>query len=216
MQTEIKKTADFEITGDGAGAEWDQTDWNALTRVGNGTSAFLARAKILYSETGLYFLFDSEDRKLTCSMTEDFDDIYTEDVVEVFLWPDESQPVYFEYEISPLGVELPILISNRDGVYMGWRPWHYEGDRKTRTATAARGGDRAPMASVEGWTAEFFIPFALLKGLGNTPPKPGTTWRANMYRIDYDEEPATHWAWSPDTGANFHRYQGFGTFVFGE
>ena len=40
----------------------------------------------------------------------DFLDLYNEDVVEVFLWPDESFPVYFEYEVSPLNYELPIII----------------------------------------------------------------------------------------------------------
>jgi len=214
METTVKNSTDFEITGEGSSPEWDNTDWLALTRVSAGTSGYLSRVKALRSETGLYFLFDSADRKLTCTMTEDYDDIYKEDVVEVFLWPDESQPLYFEYEISPLGVQLPILIANHKGGFMGWRPWHYEEDRIIRAATAVRGGLKGPMAEAEGWTAEFFIPFALLKGLANVPPAPGSRWRANMYRIDYDEAPTTHWAWSPATGPNFHNYPGFGTLVF--
>ena len=36
-------------------------------------------------------------------------DLWNEDVFEVFLWTDERYPVYFEYEISPLNHELPIL-----------------------------------------------------------------------------------------------------------
>jgi len=39
------------------------------------------------------------------------------DVFEFFLWPDERYPVYFEYEISPLGHELPILIPNFGGQF---------------------------------------------------------------------------------------------------
>ena len=30
---------------------------------------------------------------------------------------------------------------NLDGKFLGWRPWHYEGDRKTRKATSAVGGE---------------------------------------------------------------------------
>ncbi len=209
----VRRTADFEVTGDGAACEWAGADWLPLTRVG-GSSAYLSRAKMLYSDTGLYFLFDCEDRRLTCTMRQDGEDIYREDVVEVFLWPDPRQVLYFEYEVSPLGVELPLLVPNQGGIFMGWRPWHYEGPRQVRRATAVRGGPRASMAAVEGWSAEFFIPFALLRGLGGVPPAPGLRWQGNLYRIDYDASPATHWAWSPASGANFHHCRGFGTLRF--
>ena len=214
MEATVARTPDFELTGSGTAPEWDAAEWLPLTPV-EGAAPYTTRAKALWSATGLYFLFDCPDHRLTCSMADDFDDIYNEDVVEVFLWPDEGQVLYFEYEISPLGVELPILVPNREGVFMGWRPWHYEGERRVRRATAVRGGGKAPMAEVEGWTAECFIPFALFKGLGNVPPRPGVRWRANLYRIDYDELPATHWAWSPASGANFHNVRGFGTLLFG-
>jgi hypothetical protein len=214
MEMEVKRAGDFEVTGKGIAPEWERAEWQPLTPVA-GASPYASRAKVLYSETGMYFLFDCEDGRLTCTMTEDYDEIYREDVVEVFLWPDESQVLYFEYEVSPLGVELPLLIPNRGGVFMGWRPWRYVGERKIRKATSVRGGRKALKAPVEGWMAEFFIPFALMKGLGNVPPRPGMRWRANLYRIDYDLTPATHWAWSPATGANFHNTPGFGTFVFG-
>ena len=96
--------------------------------------------KVLYSKKGLYVLMDATDAKITATMQDDFQDLWTEDVFEVFLWPDERDPLYFEYEISPLNRELPILIPNLDGKFLGWRPWHYEGDRKTRKATSAVGG----------------------------------------------------------------------------
>ena len=42
----------------------------------------------------------------------------------------------------------------------------------------------------------------------------GQQWRANFYRIDYDAAPASHWAWEPRTGANFHDCRSFGTVTF--
>jgi hypothetical protein len=39
------------------------------------------------------------------------------------------------------------------------------------------------LATVDGWTVEFFISFELMTGLGNIPPKAGTTWRANICRL---------------------------------
>ena len=61
------------------------------------------------------------------------------------------------------------------------------GDRLTRKATSTIGGPEKPHAAIEGWRAEFFIPYTLLKPLQNVPPEPGTRWRANFYRIDHDE-----------------------------
>ena len=78
---------------------------------------------------------EGSDRRLTASFQKDFENLWTEDVFEVFLWTDERYPVYFEYEISPLGFELPILVPNYEGKYLGWRPWHYEGSRKTAKAS---------------------------------------------------------------------------------
>ena len=86
---------------------------------------------------------DATDRKLTATMTEDFMHLWTEDVFEVFLWTDERYPVYLEYEISPLNRELPILIPNFGGQFLGWRPWDYEKDRATRKATSIIGGPKA-------------------------------------------------------------------------
>jgi hypothetical protein len=66
--------------------------------------------------------------------------------------------------------------------------------------------------NVTGWVGEFFIPFALLKPLQNVPPKSGTIWRTNLYRIDYDEAYSS-WTWQP-VQTNFHDYQRFGTIQF--
>lgn len=142
---------------------------------------------VLSSESGIYFLFYCEDKKLTATMNTDFMDLWEEDVVEVFLMPDEDSPVYFEYEISSLNYELPILISNDNGDLVRWKPFHYDADRKTMHATSVLGGEKKSNSVVKSWSAEFFIPYKLLRPLNNIHPQPGTEWRANLYRIDYDE-----------------------------
>ncbi|NQT92118.1 MAG: carbohydrate-binding family 9-like protein [Lentisphaerae bacterium] len=215
MRMVVPRIDDFEVSGDGSAASWAQIEWASLALVSEARSGYATRCKIAYSQTGIYFLVDCEDRVLTCTMTEDYDNIFQEDVVEVFLWPNEEQTLYFEYEISPLEVELPILVPNNAGTFMGWLPWQYGGERRVRKATSVRGGAKESMASVEGWTAEFFFPFTLLRGLGNMPPEVGTTWRANVYRIDYDGEEPVQWALCEDSGTNFHNFRGFGTLEFG-
>jgi predicted TIM-barrel fold metal-dependent hydrolase len=209
----IPRTADFEVTGDGSAAPWKKAAWTSLTKLRGGKDDYDARFKMLYSPTGVYVLMTGSDRKMTATIDEDFADLWNEDVFEFFFWPDESETLYFEYEISPLNRELPILVPNFDRTFWGWRPWHYEGERKTRKAVSVSGGTAKPGAEITGWTAEVFVPYALLKPLRNVPPKPGVRWRANFYRCDYDGNRSASWSWTP-VGSSFHEYEKFGTLLF--
>ena len=206
VSTKIKTTRDFEV-GKEKGL-WGQTDWIMIPQRKKEGALYDTKVKILYSITGIYFMFECQDNVITSSLTADFEDLWEEDVVEVFFWTDEEYPFYFEYELSPTNYELPIFVPNVKGDFLGWLPWHYEGERKTQHSTSIqKSGDKTI-----SWTAEFFIPFALLKPKANVPPVRGTRWRANMYRIDHDHGTST-WAWSP-IRTNFHDYERFGTFIF--
>jgi hypothetical protein len=209
----VRPCDDFTLTGDGSATAWKKTEWEPLHKRTTGGPAYETRIKVLYSKTGIYTLMDATDRKITATIKDDFENLWTEDVFEIFLWPDERHPVYFEYEISPLNVELPIIIPNLDGRAFGWRPWHYDGPRKTRKATAAGGGPVKSGGAITGWTAEVFIPYELLKPLHNVPPKAGSRWRANFYRMDYDDGVTSSWDWAR-VGASFHEFKKFGTLVF--
>ncbi len=203
----VKKTKDFEVSGKGDAANWKETSFVALTHR-KGNKHYSSQFKILYSEKGIYCLYVSQDSVITSTLREDFADIYNEDVVEVFFWPNEKSNIYFEYELSPYNYELPILVPNYDGKFLGWRPWHYEGDRLTRRAASFNKTN----GKVSSWTAEFFIPYTLLAPLQNVPPVSGTTWRANFYRIDYDDN-SSQWSWMP-TRKNFHDFEKFGKIIF--
>ena len=214
-QLTVRPTDDFEVTGTGEHAAWKAVDWTPLQRRQADGHPYDTRFKTLYSKTGLYVLMDATDRKLTATMTEDFMHLWTEDVFEVFLWTDERYPVYLEYEISPLNRELPILIPNFGGQFLGWRPWDYEKDRMTRKATSVTGGPKQSGAAIQGWRAEVFIPYALLRPLQNVPPKAGTKWRANFYRMDYDDGKTTQWDWAR-VGPSFHEFEKFGELLFAD
>lgn len=209
----VAKCADFEIDGKGSATAWSEIAWVPLNRRGQGPLEYESRFRMLYSDTGVYVLFDGADRKLTATMQEDFLDLWNEDVFECFFWTDERHPVYFEYEISPLGFELPILVPNLEGRFLGWRPWHYDGPRKIRKKVSIAGGEQKSGADITGWRAEVFIPYELLKPLQNVPPKSGTRWRANFYRVDYDGAKSTGWDWAR-VGPSFHDVANFGTLIF--
>ena len=205
----LKQTSDFEVTGEGNDPAWNAADWITLSRI-KGSSPYTTRAKLLYSEKGIYALYHCEDKKINATLQEDFTSLWREDVIEIFFWPDESFPIYLEYELSPLNYELAILVPNLNGQSGGWMPWNYRGQKKTRKATKILlGAD----GNTTGWIGEFFIPYALLRPLQNVPPKKGTEWRANVYRIDYDEPESSYWSWQP-VNNNFHEFRKYGTFVF--
>jgi hypothetical protein len=206
---QIRHTNDFEITGDGANEAWNATEWIPLSRI-KGSCPYETKVKLLYSDTGVYALYDCEDKKITATLQEDFTSLWREDVIEIFFWPDESFPIYLEYELSPLNYELAILVPNLNGQASGWKPWNYKGAKKTRKATKIMQDENE---NVVGWRGEFFIPYPLMKPLQNVPPKKGTEWRANIYRIDYDEAESSYWSWQP-VNSNFHEFQKYGTFVF--
>jgi hypothetical protein len=202
QQLVIEKTRDFEINGKGDAAEWKKSEWLVLTNRG-GRKNYETKVKLMYSDSGIYCLYHNTDDKITSTMSEDFSDLWKEDVVEIFFWTDEKTPIYFEYEISPRNFELPILVPNIKGKFLGWRPWHYSGSRVIKHATNIE---------ATAWTAEFYIPYEVLAPLPNVPPGKGATWRCNMYRIDHDDG-ETEWSWKP-VRTNFHDFERFGVLKF--
>ena len=208
----IRKTKDFEISGDGASPNWERTSWVNIPQRNSNDQGYQTRVKLLYSENGIYFLYSCADKKLTNTMNKDFLDLWNEDVIEVFLQPDSSVASYFEYELSPLNYELPISIFNEKGKLNSWIPFHYDGSRKTRHETAIAGGQGSPHSPVSGWKAEAFIPYKLMKPVLPCTPVSGTIWKGNLYRIDYDNG-ETLFSWQLTSG-NFHEYEKFGSFLF--
>ena len=93
---------------------------------------------------------------------------------------------------------------------MGWQPWPYQGERKT--IHAVKINDENPANKRIKWTAEVFIPFTLLEPINNVPPKKGTQWRGNFYRIDYDRKPV-YYGWKL-TRRSFHDPERFGILEF--
>ncbi|HZY82800.1 MAG TPA: carbohydrate-binding family 9-like protein [Cyclobacteriaceae bacterium] len=202
QQLTISKSNDFKVNGKGDATEWAKAEWVTLTNRG-GKKNYETKMKMMYSDSGVYCLFHNADDKITSTMSEDFSDLWKEDVVEIFFWTDEKFPIYFEYELSPRNFELPIIVPNLNGKFLGWRPWHYTGSRLIQHAASIQS---------KAWIAEFFIPFKTLAPLTNVPATKGTTWRCNMYRLDYDDG-VSRWSWQP-VQTNFHDYERFGTIKF--
>ncbi len=216
MKAQAYFTEDFPITGSGNNPAWQKCKWYPINVIGkNGKYNYATQFKLLWSKVGMYFFFECEDSEITCTKMQDFEELYLEDVIEVFLWPDKKQVVYFEYEISPLGYELPLIVPNTDGAFHGWLPFKYDAERKVVSRTTVLGGEKKPLSKARSWCAEFFVPFRLLIGMSNCPPKIGTEWRANFCRLDYGDNHKTQWSWVIDgMEDNFHNFNNFGSIEF--
>jgi hypothetical protein len=71
------------------------------------------------------------------------------------------------------------------------------------------------------WTAELAIPIEAAKGkekeMKNVPPKVGTEWRVNFFRMDQPNgRPQSGTGWSPPMVGDFHALEKFGILVFGD
>ncbi len=208
----VKKCSDFDITGKGDDPEWKKTAWVEMKAREQAPGLYRSRFKIMYSAKGIYVLFDGKDNKISTDL-QDFSNVWEGDVFEVFFHTDLRYPLYFEYEINPLNSELVLIIPNIDHKFLGWLPWHYEGNRKIKKAVYVEGGKARTGEKIKGWRAELFFPYEILTPMGNVPPKSGTEWRGNFYRMDYDREETVHWSWSP-VQISFHEYEKFGTLMF--
>lgn len=209
----VKKCKDFQLIGGGENEQWDSVPWVPMNLMDDTENKYETKSKMLYSEKGIYVLGYCEDKKISTDYSEDQGDIWNGDVFEVFLQTDADNPLYFEYEINPLSTELVILVPNNDGDFFGWLPWHYEGDRKVKKSVQIHGGKAENGAEVTGWTVEMFFPYTLFKALKNVPPMPGTEWKGNFYRMDYDTGERIQWSWKP-VEETFHEYKKFGTLIF--
>jgi len=212
---EVPRTRDFDVNGLG-----DHPSWKKIKPVPMVSRERLKRGencdtwfKALWSSRGIYFYVDCTDDRISATRQPDFAPLYQQDVIEVFIWPAESLPIYFEYNISPFGAELPILCPHIGQEYMPWAAWRYQGKRLVRKAVNIRGGEAEPGARITGWSAEFFIPSLLLYPLPNRKLAKGVEWRANVYRIDYDRKPTRHIVWK-DVGPSFHNHHLFPTLLF--
>jgi hypothetical protein len=210
----VRKVLDFELTGDGDRKEWQNAQWNSLTKLDDGGKEYVSRFKIQYSSTGIYVLFNGMDDKITTTYDEDMSDMYNGDVFEVFFHPNPDVRNYFEYEVNQLDKELILLLTNSNGKSYSWAPWHYENNRRLRKVVKVVGGEAKSEATIKSWTAEVFFPNELLELLPNIPPKSGAVWNANFYRLDYDSGKMIKWSWSPTIKRSFHELENFGQIKF--
>jgi hypothetical protein len=166
-----------------------------------GAPALATRVELVDEDARLRVRFDCDDPEPWATIRADDGDLWTEEVVELFLAPGAATPLrYFELELNPLGARFDARVDCPFGDRRGLvadRSWSCRG---LEASTSRRSG---------GWTAELAIPWA---SLGDAAEH-ASTWRINLFRIERRPGPeAEHSAWSPTfvEPADFHRPARFG------
>ena len=196
----------------------DATAWSGAQIISWGPAPYPTRFRALWGEAGLFLRFDASDPSPWHTMTQRDDHLWDEEVVEIFLDLDRSGRDYAEIEISPANVVCDVrMISPSPDKKMDLA-WNLDG-LETRVRFDKTAG------KVTGWTATAFVPWAGLRSLPSAshvalPPRPGDSWRFNVFRIERPGGPAAptagavEAAWSKPPGASFHVPAVFRKFVF--
>jgi hypothetical protein len=174
---------------------------------------YLSQFKIMYSLKGVYILFQGEDLMISSDFENDFDELFKGDVFEIFFHPNPSEPLYFEYEISPLEKEMVLLMVKKDTFISGWKPWPYDKESRVLKKINIIGGVMKAYVPIKSWKAELFFPYSLLSPFLNIPPVKGTRWKANFCRLDYDTGKIIKWAWAP-VEESFHETERYFPLLF--
>jgi len=191
---------------------WASAEEGTLREVVSGGKPRLAtRFRMLYSEENLYVFYEVEDRVIFASYTDHDYPLYEEDVVELFLSPSGSLHYYYEFNFSPRAVAYDAIVLNDGGpsetgrgeIFIPLLAWDCEG---LQVKAHRRDGDN--------WSVGAAVPFRQLHLAENRTPRPGETWRANLFRIEYGEGEPEYSAWIPTGVRDFHVPVRFGTLRF--
>ncbi|MBC7234914.1 MAG: carbohydrate-binding family 9-like protein, partial [Chloroflexi bacterium] len=197
----------------------DEPDWGKAVPVelrladSGGRPRQRTVARLLWDDDHLYVGFYCEDTSIWGVTTRRDQDIYNQEVVEVFIDADRDDYGYVEIEVNPLNAVLDLFMLNRDGRRKGLWDWDSRG---LRTAVLVDGDPTRRDSRDRSWTVEMAIPMADFATAPNLPPRPGDVWHMNLYRIDRGPEGDEYSAWSPPGLIDYHTPQRFGRLIFSE
>jgi hypothetical protein len=164
---------------------------------------------VWFDERHLNILFSAGDDHVEATLYEHDAPLYEQDVVEVFVAPEEGT-LYFELEVSPRGTVFDARIDSPEGTRATMhvdRDWTCEGLIAAVRSVTESGGASTVDTLIR-------IPFA---AFSLATPQSGDTWRANFFRIDRHPRLGDEFsAWQPTmkNPPDFHVPAAFGTLRF--
>jgi hypothetical protein len=171
-------------------------------------------AKVLYDDKNLYVAFEMDDKDVWSNLTKPDDKLWTQEAVEMFIDADGDGKTYVELQTNPKGAVF-------DSYLPAYRQNQNDWQSGMKVAIKVDGTVDVRSDVDKGWVAEVAIPLEAAKGkekeMKNVPPKLGTEWRVNFFRLDMPAgRPQQGSAWAPPMVGDFHALDKFGVLVFGD
>lgn len=208
-------TAPIKIDGKIDDVAWEKAqviDWFSVYWQ-NRKPLTATKARLLWSDSHLYFLAELEDTDIYADITERNGMTWYNDVFELFFKPARDKLPYYEFQVNAANTPLELYFPSRGaGGYRRFAPLTQLG---MESAVKLRGTLNDWRDKDEGWTVEGRIPWKAFKETGGKP-KAGDVWQFSLCRYDYStgfEHPELS-STSPVAGGDFHRYEDYGFLKF--
>jgi hypothetical protein len=172
------------------------------------------QAKVLWDDKNLYVAFNCEDKDVWATMDKHDDKLWTQEAVEMFIDADGDGKTYVELQVNPKNATF-------DSYLPAYRKNENDWNSKMKTAVKVDGTVDKRDDTDKGWVVEMAIPLEDAMGkektMKNVPPKVGTEWRVNFFRLDSPAgRPTLGTGWSPPMVGDFHALDRFGVLIFGD
>ena len=200
------------ITIDG---EIDEPSWEAAASIGDFHFPWWkegdkeqTETRLLWDDVNLYISFVADDKHISAIHTERDAPVSQDDCVEAFIMPDTTNiGHYYNFEVNVIGTMLDrFQLSEPTGAYTS----------ELSAATQIDGTLNDESDEDVGFVTEFAIPFtSFVDTAPNLPPKPGDTWRMNLYRIGGKVNPQySQWSNTGTPKPKYHVPERFGIVHF--
>ena len=214
-----KTTASIVIDGVLDEAGWTDAPYtDNLLNMDGTVAAQAAKAKMLWSDTYLYYAIVVDDNSIWSDITTRDGSLWNEDVIELLIDKDGDGLNYNEIGFAPNGAVYDLMM---DKPYSAGgnanTAWNITGlnfkAKVTGTVNTATGGTQ--------WICEIAIPYA---GIPATPanivkPAIGDSWRLNIARADHNYNDANSqklYTWTYTDGVTNHLPSRFGKITFAD
>ena len=139
-------------------------------------------ALLSWDKNYLYIGFNCIDSKIVGTIKKkDYPIFESDDLVEIFIDPDGNGKDYVEVGVNAFNSNYDLLIQCTSKECNG---------RKSNMSFTIKGLQTASKITESGYKVEIAIPFSSLNEITNGNfkiPKIGTTWKGNLFRIDYGQ-----------------------------
>jgi hypothetical protein len=214
---------------------WQKAAWTGYFNDIEGdirpTPKYHTRVKMLWDDQYLYVGAELEEPQVWSNVAHHDEVVFQDNDFEVFVNPENNAKHYFEIEINALATIFDLFLpeSYRNGGN-ALIPWDVRGLKK---AVHVNGTLNHPGDTDRGWTVEMAIPIADIS-MGNhaETPVPGSLWRINFSRVEWDTKvaggkyiketdsasgrtlPEHNWVWSPQGVIDMHLPERWGYLLF--